>query len=442
MCLPGVLRGAALRNRPQRRYVPATDGQPERAADMRVKDVKKVVLAYSGGLDTSVILRWLQTTYNCEVVTFTADLGQGEELEPAREKAEMMGIKQIFIEDLREVFCTDFVFPMFRANALYEGQYLLGTSIARPLIAQRQIEIAEMVGADAVAHGATGKGNDQVRFELAYYALKPDIKIIAPWREWELTSRTRLIEFAEANQIPIAKDKRGEAPFSVDANLLHSSSEGKILEDPAIEADEMVYQRTIRPEDAPDAATVISIDFERGDPVAIDGVKMSPATLLTKLNALGRANGIGRLDLVENRFVGMKSRGVYETPGGTILLAAHRSIESITLDREAAHLKDSIMPRYAELLYNGFWFAPERRMLQALIDESQKSVAGRVRMKLYKGNVTCIGRESPNSLYSMKVVTFEDDQGAYDQFDAQGFIKLNALRLRLGAMAGRKGGSL
>ena len=409
---------------------------------MRVKDVKKVVLAYSGGLDTSVILRWLQTTYNCEVVTFTADLGQGEELEPAREKAEMMGIKQIFIEDLREVFCTDFVFPMFRANALYEGQYLLGTSIARPLIAQRQIEIAEMVGADAVAHGATGKGNDQVRFELAYYALKPDIKIIAPWREWELTSRTRLIEFAEANQIPIAKDKRGEAPFSVDANLLHSSSEGKILEDPAVEADEMVYQRTIRPEDAPDAATVISIDFERGDPVAIDGVKMSPATLLTKLNALGRANGIGRLDLVENRFVGMKSRGVYETPGGTILLAAHRSIESITLDREAAHLKDSIMPRYAELLYNGFWFAPERRMLQALIDESQKSVAGRVRMKLYKGNVTCIGRESPNSLYSMKVVTFEDDQGAYDQFDAQGFIKLNALRLRLGAMAGRKGGSL
>jgi argininosuccinate synthase len=409
---------------------------------MRVKDVKKVVLAYSGGLDTSVILRWLQTTYKCEVVTFTADLGQGEELEPARKKAEMMGIKQIFIEDLRETFTRDFVFPMFRANALYEGQYLLGTSIARPLIAQRQIEIAEMVGADAVAHGATGKGNDQVRFEIAYYALKPDIKIIAPWREWDLTSRTRLIEFAEANQIPIAKDKRGEAPFSVDANLLHSSSEGKILEDPAVEADEMVYQRTIRPEDAPDRATVVSIDFERGDPVAIDGVKMSPATLLTKLNELGRANGIGRLDLVENRFVGMKSRGVYETPGGTILLVAHRSIESITLDREAAHLKDSIMPRYAELIYNGFWFAPERRMLQALIDESQKSVTGNVRMKLYKGNVTCIGRESPNSLYSMKVVTFEDDQGAYDQFDAQGFIKLNALRLRLGAMAGRKGGSL
>jgi len=409
---------------------------------MRVKDVKKVVLAYSGGLDTSVILRWLQTTYRCEVVTFTADLGQGEELEPARLKAEMLGIKQIYIDDLRETFTKDFVFPMFRANAVYEGQYLLGTSIARPLIAQRQIEIAEEVGADAVAHGATGKGNDQVRFELSYYALKPDIKIIAPWREWDLTSRTRLIEFAEANQIPIAKDKRGDAPFSVDANLLHSSSEGKILEDPAVEADEVVYQRTIRPEDAPDKATVISIDFEHGDPVAIDGQKLSPASLLTRLNELGRANGIGRLDLVENRFVGMKSRGIYETPGGTILLAAHRSIESITLDREAAHLKDSIMPRYAELIYNGFWFSPERRMLQALIDESQKSVTGGVRMKLYKGNVNCIGRESPNSLYSMKVVTFEDDQGAYDQFDAQGFIKLNALRLRLGAMAGRKGGSL
>ena len=406
------------------------------------KDIKKIVLAYSGGLDTSVILKWLQENYRCEVVTFTADLGQGEELEPARKKAEMLGIKHIYIEDLRETFTRDFVFPMFRANALYEGQYLLGTSIARPLIAQRQIEIAEELGADAVAHGATGKGNDQVRFELSYYSLKPDIKIIAPWREWELTSRTRLIQFAEANQIPIAKDKRGDAPFSVDANLLHSSSEGKILEDPAVEADEMVYQRTIRPEDAPDRATVIAIDFERGDPVAIDGVKMSPATLLTKLNELGKANGIGRLDLVENRFVGMKSRGVYETPGGTILLAAHRAIESITLDREAAHLKDSIMPRYAELIYNGFWFAPERRMLQALIDESQKSVTGSVRMKLYKGNVTCVGRESPNSLYSMNVVTFEEDQGAYDQFDAQGFIKLNALRLRLGAMAGRKGGNL
>ncbi len=409
---------------------------------MRVKDVKKVVLAYSGGLDTSVILRWLQTTYRCEVVTFTADLGQGEELEPARRKAEMFGVKEIFVDDLRETFTRDFVFPMFRANALYEGQYLLGTSIARPLIAQRQIEIAELVGADAVAHGATGKGNDQVRFELAYYALKPDIKVIAPWREWDLTSRTRLLEFAEVNQIPIAKDKRGDAPFSVDANLLHSSSEGKILEDPALEADEAVYQRTIRPEDAPDRATVISVDFERGDLVAIDGEKLSPAMLLTKLNALGYANGIGRLDLVENRFVGMKSRGIYETPGGTILLTAHRSIESITLDREACHLKDSIMPRYAELIYNGFWFSPERRMLQALIDESQKSVSGRVRLKLYKGNVSCIGRESPNSLYSMEVVTFEDDQGAYDQFDAQGFIKLNALRLRLGASAGRRGGNL
>ena len=409
---------------------------------MRVKDVKKVVLAYSGGLDTSVILRWLQTTYNCEVVTFTADLGQGEELEPARRKAEMFGVKEIFIDDLRETFVRDFVFPMFRANTVYEGQYLLGTSIARPLIAQRQIEIAEAVGADAVAHGATGKGNDQVRFEIAYYALKPDIKVIAPWREWDLTSRTRLLEFAEQNQIPIAKDKRGDAPFSVDANLLHSSSEGKVLEDPAEEAPELVYQRTIRPEDAPDRATVISIDFERGDPTAIDGVALSPAALLTRLNELGRANGIGRLDLVENRFVGMKSRGVYETPGGTILLHAHRAIESITLDREAAHLKDSLMPRYAGLIYNGFWFSPERRMLQAAIDESQRSVAGRVRLKLYKGNVTCIGRESPNSLYSMKVVTFEDDQGAYDQFDAQGFIKLNALRLRLGAMAGRRGGAL
>ena len=409
---------------------------------MAVRDVKKVVLAYSGGLDTSVILRWLQTTYKCEVVTFTADLGQGEELGPARQKAEMAGVKEIFIDDLRETFVKDFVFPRFRANTLYEGQYLLGTSIARPLIAQRQIEIAEMVGADAVAHGATGKGNDQVRFELSYYALKPDIKIIAPWREWELTSRTRLLEFAEAHQIPISKDKRGEAPFSVDANMLHSSSEGKILEDPAVEADEIVYQRTIRPEDAPDKATVISMDFENGDPVAIDGVRLSPASLLTRLNELGKANGIGRLDLVENRFVGMKSRGVYETPGGTILLLAHRSMESITLDREAGHLKDSLMPRYAELIYNGFWFSPERRMLQALIDTSQKSVSGRVRLKLYKGNVTCIGRESPNSLYDTRVVTFEDDQGAYDQVDAQGFIKLNALRLRLGAMVGRKGGGL
>ncbi len=409
---------------------------------MATKDVKRVVLAYSGGLDTSVILRWLQATYGCEVVTFTADLGQGEELEPARRKAEMMGAAEIFVDDLRETFVRDFVFPMFRANALYEGQYLLGTSIARPLIAQRQIEIAEQVGADAVAHGATGKGNDQVRFELSYYALKPDVKVISPWREWELTSRTRLLEFAELHQIPIARDKRGEAPFSVDANLLHSSSEGKLLEDPAVEADEAVYQRTIRPEDAPDSPTVVSIDFERGDPTAIDGARLSPAALLTRLNELGRANGIGRLDLVENRFVGMKSRGVYETPGGTILLAAHRGIESITLDREAAHLKDGIMPAYAEMIYNGLWFSPERRMLQALIDASQASVSGRVRLKLYKGNVGVIGRESPNSLYSMKVVTFEDDQGAYDQIDAQGFIKLNALRLRLGAMAGRRGGAL
>ena len=409
---------------------------------MPKRNVKKVVLAYSGGLDTSVILRWLQTTYQCEVVTFTADLGQGEELEPARKKAELFGVKQIFVDDLRETFVKDFVFPMFRANTVYEGQYLLGTSIARPLIAQRQIEIAEMVGADAVSHGATGKGNDQVRFEVAYYALKPDITVIAPWREWDLTSRTKLLEFAEINQIPITKDKRGEAPFSVDANLLHSSSEGKLLEDPAVEADESVYQRTIRPEDAPDQATVISIDFENGDPTHIDGIRLSPASLLTRLNELGKANGIGRLDLVENRFVGMKSRGVYETPGGSILLVAHRSIESITLDREAAHLKDELMPRYASLIYNGFWFSPERRMLQAAIDESQKSVSGRVRLKLYKGNVTCIGRESPNSLYSQKTVTFEDDQGAYDQIDAQGFIKLQALRLRLGANAGRRGGAL
>jgi argininosuccinate synthase len=409
---------------------------------MAATGVKKVVLAYSGGLDTSVILRWLQTTYGCEVVTFTADLGQGEELAPARAKAEMFGVREIFVEDLRETFVRDFVFPMFRANALYEGQYLLGTSIARPLIAQRQIEIAVQVGADAVAHGATGKGNDQVRFELAYYALKPDITVIAPWREWDLTSRARLLEFAELNQIPIAKDKRGEAPFSVDANLLHSSSEGKILEDPAVEPDEMVYQRTLSPEAAPDRATVIAIDFRNGDPVAIDGAALSPAALLTRLNELGRANGIGRLDLVENRFVGMKSRGVYETPGGTILLAAHRGIESITLDREAAHLKDSLMPRYAELIYNGFWFAPERRMLQALIDASQASVTGRVRLKLYKGNVTVIGRESSNSLYSTRIVTFEDDQGAYNQLDAQGFIRLQALRLRLAARAGRPGGAL
>src|SRR5712675_1622396 len=393
--------------------------------------VKKVVLAYSGGLDTSVILRWLQETYGCEVVTFTADLGQGEELGPARQKAEMFGVKEIFVDDLRETFVRDFVFPMFRANALYEGQYLLGTSIARPLIAQRQIEIAEQVGADAVAHGATGKGNDQVRFELSYYALKPDIKIIAPWREWELTSRTRLLEFAEKNQIPIARDKRGEAPFSVDANLLHSSSEGKVLEDPAVEADEIVYQRTISPEAAPDKATYITVDFERGDAVAVDGVKMSPATLLTKLNELGKANGIGRLDMVENRFVGMKSRGIYETPGGTILHAAHRGIEQITLDRGAGHLKDELMPKYAELIYYGFWYAPEREMLQALIDKSQENVSGTVRLKCYKGHVRVVGRKSPRSLYSLSHVTFEADQGAYNQRDAEGFIKLNALRLRL-----------
>ncbi len=402
-------------------------------------DIKKVVLAYSGGLDTSVILKWLQTAYGCEVVTFTADLGQGEELSPARKKAEMGGVKpeNIFIDDVREEFVRDFVFPMFRANALYEGQYLLGTSIARPLIAKRQIEIAQQTGADAVAHGATGKGNDQVRFELTYYALKPNIKVIAPWREWERTSRTKLLEFAEKHQIPIAKDKRGEAPFSVDANLLHSSSEGKILEDPWQEADEMVYQRTISPEAAPDKATYVEIEFERGDAVAIDGEKMSPATVLTKLNELGKANGIGRLDLVENRFVGMKSRGIYETPGGTILYAAHRGIESITLDRGAAHLKDELMPKYAELVYFGFWYSPEREMLQAAIDLSQAKVGGTVRLKLYKGTASVVGRKSADSLYSERHVTFEDDAGAYDQHDAEGFIKLNALRLRLLAQRDR-----
>jgi argininosuccinate synthase len=395
-------------------------------------DIKKVVLAYSGGLDTSIILKWLQTTYGCEVVTFTADLGQGEELEPARKKAQLLGIKDenIFIEDLREEFVRDYVFPMFRANALYEGQYLLGTSIARPLIAKKQIEIAEKVGADAVAHGATGKGNDQVRFELTYYALKPDVKVIAPWREWDLTSRTRLIEFAEKHQIPIAKDKRGEAPFSVDANLLHASSEGKVLEDPAHEVPDYVYSRTINPEDAPDQPTYITVDFERGDAVAIDGKSLSPATLLSRLNDLGRANGIGRLDLVENRFVGMKSRGMYETPGGTILLAAHRGIESITLDRGAMHLKDELMPKYAELVYNGFWFAPEREMLQAAIDRSQEFVTGRVKLKLYKGSVGVVGRESEYSLYDQDLVTFEEGAVAYDHRDAAGFIRLNALRLR------------
>ncbi|MBN9026213.1 MULTISPECIES: argininosuccinate synthase [Kaistia] len=404
-----------------------------------MSDVKKVVLAYSGGLDTSIILKWLQLEYGAEVVTFTADLGQGEELEPARKKAEMMGIKQIYIEDVREEFVRDFVFPMFRANALYEGTYLLGTSIARPLIAKRLVEIAREVGADAVAHGATGKGNDQVRFELSAYALNPNIKVIAPWREWSFKSRTDLLDFAEKNQIPVPKDKRGEAPFSVDANLLHSSSEGKVLEDPSQEAPPYVFMRTIAPEDAPDVATYVEIGFEKGDAVSINGVHMSPATILTKLNELGRDNGIGRLDLVENRFVGMKSRGIYETPGGTILLAAHRAMESLTLDREAAHLKDSIMPRYAELIYYGFWFSPEREMLQALIDKSQEHVEGTVRLKLYKGSATVVGRSSPKSLYSDALVTFEDDRGAYDQKDAAGFIRLNALRLRTLAARDKQG---
>jgi argininosuccinate synthase len=400
--------------------------------DTNKRQVKKVVLAYSGGLDTSIILKWLQATYGCEVVTFTADLGQGEELAPAREKALLLGIKpqNIFVEDLREEFVRDYVFPMFRANALYEGQYLLGTSIARPLIAKKQIEIAEKVGADAVAHGATGKGNDQVRFELAYYALKPDVTVIAPWREWDLRSREALIAFAEQHQIPIAKDRRGEAPFSVDANLLHASSEGKVLEDPTQEVPDYVYSRTLDPEAAPDQAVHIVVDFERGDAVALDGKRLSPASLLAALNTLGRAHGIGRLDLVENRFVGMKSRGMYETPGGTILLAAHRGIESITLDRGAAHLKDELMPKYAELIYNGFWFAPEREMLQAAIDKSQELVTGWVRLKLYKGNVAVVGRSSPYSLYDQDLVTFEEGKVAYDHRDAAGFIRLNALRLR------------
>jgi argininosuccinate synthase len=407
------------------------------------KGIKKVVLAYSGGLDTSIILKWLQETYRCEVVTFTADLGQGEELEPARKKALMLGIKEqnIFVDDLREEFVRDFVFPMFRANALYEGIYLLGTSIARPLIAKRQIEIARLTGADAVCHGATGKGNDQVRFELGYYALEPSIKIIAPWREWTFKGREELLQFARDHQIPVAKDKEGEAPYSVDANLLHSSSEGKVLEDPAKKAPEIVYQRTISPMAAPDKVTTIKIGFERGDAVSLNGKKLSPATLLKALNDLGRDNGIGRIDLVENRFVGMKSRGVYETPGGTILLQAHRAIESITLDRGAMHLKDDLMPRYAALIYNGFWFAPEREMLQALIDKSQEHVEGEVTLELYKGNVIVVGRSSPKSLYSSTLVTFEDDKGAYDQKDAEGFIKLNALRLRtLGVRNKKKAG--
>jgi argininosuccinate synthase len=398
--------------------------------------VQKVVLAYSGGLDTSVILRWLQETYRCAVVTFTADLGQGEELAPARRKAELLGAAQIFVDDLREEFVRDFVFPMFRANALYEGAYLLGTAIARPLIAKRQIEIAREVGADAVAHGATGKGNDQVRFELGYYALAPDIKVIAPWRKWDLSSRTRLLDYAERHQIPIARDKRGEAPFSVDANLLHVSAEGKVLEDPWAEPEEFVFSRTVAPEAAPDAPEYLEIGFARGDPVMIDNEKLSPAALLTRLNEIGGRHGIGRLDLVENRFVGMKSRGVYETPGGTILSVAHRGIESLCLDRGAAHLKDELMPRYAELIYNGFWFSPERRMLQALIDQSQENVEGVVRLKLYKGMVRVVGRQSPQSLYSAAHVTFEEDS-VYDQRDAEGFIKLNALRLRLAARRDR-----
>jgi argininosuccinate synthase len=397
--------------------------------------VKKVVLAYSGGLDTSIILKWLQQTYGCEVITFTADLGQGEELGPARDKALLLGVKpeNIFIEDLREEFVRDYVFPMFRANTVYEGQYLLGTSIARPLIAKTQIDIARRVGADTVSHGSTGKGNDQVRYEVAYYALEPDIRVIAPWREWDFKSREALIAFAEQHQIPIAKDKRGEAPFSVDANLLHSSSEGKVLEDPDVASPEFVHMRTIAPEDAPDEPRVFTMDFEKGDPVAIDGEALSPAALLTRLNTLGFENGVGRLDLVENRYVGMKSRGVYETPGGTILLAAHRGVESITLDRGAMHLKDELMPKYASLIYNGFWFSPEREMLQAAIDHSQAFVTGRVRVKLYKGNVSIIGRSSPLSLYDQDLVTFEEGQSAYDHRDASGFIKLNALRLRVGA---------
>lgn len=406
---------------------------------MSIPKAKKVVLAYSGGLDTSIILKWLQTDLDCEVVTFTADLGQGDELEPARKKAEMMGIKEIYIEDVREEFISDFVFPMFRANAVYEGIYLLGTSIARPLISKRLVEIAEETGADAIAHGATGKGNDQVRFELSAYALNPDIKVIAPWRDWSFKSRTDLIDFAEKHQIPVPKDKRGEAPFSVDANMLHSSSEGKVLEDPWEEAPEYVHMRTVSPMDAPDIATDIEIEFSKGDAIALNGERLSPATLFEKLNDLGRDNGIGRLDLVENRFVGMKSRGVYETPGGTILLAAHRAMESITLDRGAAHLKDDLMPRYAELIYNGFWFSPEREMIQAAVDLSQEHVEGKVRLKLYKGNVIVTGRQSDKSLYSEELVTFEDDQGAYDQKDAHGFIQLNALRLRTLAARNRKG---
>ena len=405
---------------------------------MTNKSIKKVVLAYSGGLDTSVILKWLQTNYDCEVITFTADIGQGEDITKVKNKAELHGVKQIFIEDLREEFVSEYVFPMFRANTLYEGEYLLGTSIARPLIAKRQIEIAREVGANAVSHGATGKGNDQVRFELGYYALQPNIKVISPWREWELNSRTKLINYAEANQISVPKDKRGEAPFSVDSNLLHISAEGKVLENPNIPAEEYVFSRTVDPSNAPDKAEEIKIEFAAGDPVAVNGTKMSPATLLTLLNEYGGKHGIGRLDLVENRFIGMKSRGIYETPGGTILLKARRAMESLTLDRGAAHLKDSLMPKYAELIYNGFWFSPERKMLQAAIDHSQALVNGEVRLKLYKGNIIMIGRNSPNSLYSEDLVTFEEGTTDFDHSDAEGFIKLNALRLRIAEMVRQK----
>ena len=405
---------------------------------MTDSSIKKVVLAYSGGLDTSVILKWLQTHYNCEVITFTADIGQGEDITQVKSKAELHGVKHIFIEDLRDEFVSDYVFPMFRANALYEGEYLLGTSIARPLIAKRQIEIARELGADAVSHGATGKGNDQVRFELGYYALQPDIKVISPWREWDLSSRTKLIDYAEKHQIPVPTDKRGEAPFSVDANLLHISAEGKVLEDPNIPAEEYIFSRTVDPSDAPDTAEEIKIQFAAGDPIAINDTLMSPATLLARLNELGGKHGIGRLDLVENRFVGMKSRGIYETPGGTILLKARRAMESITLDRGAAHLKDSLMPKYAELIYNGFWFSPERKMLQAAIDHSQTSVNGEVKLKLYKGNIIMLGRNSPNSLYSEDLVTFEEGTADYNHSDAEGFIKLNALRLRVAEMVRQK----
>lgn len=405
---------------------------------MTDSSIKKVVLAYSGGLDTSVILKWLQTHYNCEVITFTADIGQGEDITQVKSKAELHGVKHIFIEDLRDEFVSDYVFPMFRANALYEGEYLLGTSIARPLIAKRQVEIARELGADAVSHGATGKGNDQVRFELGYYALQPDIKVISPWREWDLSSRTKLIDYAEKHQIPVPTDKRGEAPFSVDANLLHISAEGKVLEDPNIPAEEYVFSRTVDPSDAPDTAEEIKIQFAAGDPIAINDTMMSPATLLARLNELGGKHGIGRLDLVENRFVGMKSRGIYETPGGTILLKARRAMESITLDRGAAHLKDSLMPKYAELIYNGFWFSPERKMLQAAIDHSQTSVNGEVKLKLYKGNIIMLGRNSPNSLYSEDLVTFEEGTADYNHSDAEGFIKLNALRLRVAEMVRQK----